>query len=317
MTHAPEQAFVRAPARRTPLAGNALGMAAMVMWAAGFPAAEILLDDWPVLALIAARLLMAMAFLIPLWMLIEGPRVMLTANWGRGTIVGGIGFGLGTWFILAAQALTDPVTVAIIATSMPIAAAMIEIIRGDRRLTPRFATGLALSVLGGLVAVGQVQVADLGLGAALAVTSAFLFAWGSDAAVRDLPDLTPLGRTTVTFGGALILIAVIFVGAHTLGMAAVPVQVTVDHLGLLAIYAVAAMALSQVLWIAAVGRLGVAVASFHINTAVFYTMLIMLAFGATWNWFQALGAGIVVIGVLVASAPERRRPMFRTSRPRV
>ena len=64
------------------------------------------------------------------------------------------------------------------------------------------------------------------------------------------------------------------------------------------------MALSQVMWVASVGRLGVAVASFHINVAPFYVMLLMLALGAGWNWTQALGGAIVVLGVVVA---QRRR----------
>ena len=68
----------------------------------------------------------------------------------------------------------------------------------------------------------------------------------------------------------------------------------------LSIYALGGMALSQVLFIASVGRIGIAMASMHINTASFYVMLIMLMLGASWNWMQALGAAIVGVGVIVA-----------------
>ena len=80
-----------------------------------------------------------------------------------------------------------------------------------------------------------------------------------------------------------------------------------SQIGLLAIYAVAGMALSQVMWIASVGKLGVAVASFHINVAPFYVMLIMVALGDDWSWSKAVGAAIVIAGVIVAQKPPRRR----------
>ena len=66
----------------------------------------------------------------------------------------------------------------------------------------------------------------------------------------------------------------------------------------------AGMALSQVMWIASVGHLGVAVAAFHINVAPFYVMLLMIALGGSWSWPQAIGAAIVAFGVLLSQ--ERR-----------
>ncbi|MBC6408438.1 MAG: EamA family transporter [Rhodobacteraceae bacterium] len=70
--------------------------------------------------------------------------------------------------------------------------------------------------------------------------------------------------------------------------------------GLLLIYAMAGMALSQVMSIASVGHLGVATASFHIDTAPLYVMLIMVALGGSWSWPQAIGAAIVGLGVVLA-----------------
>ena len=60
------------------------------------------------------------------------------------------------------------------------------------------------------------------------------------------------------------------------------------------------MGLSQLLWIASVGRLGIGLASFHINVAPFYVMVIMLVLGAAWSWPQAIGAAIVGAGVVLA-----------------
>ena len=72
------------------------------------------------------------------------------------------------------------------------------------------------------------------------------------------------------------------------------------NLGLLAIYGIGGMAISQFLWIASVDRLGIALASFHTNVAPFYVMLILVAIGGAWSWPQAIGAAIVALGVVVA-----------------
>ena len=50
----------------------------------------------------------------------------------------------------------------------------------------------------------------------------------------------------------------------------------------------------------AVGQMGIAMSSLHINMTPFYVMVILLALGSTWNWLQAGGAALVAVGVLVA-----------------
>ena len=58
----------------------------------------------------------------------------------------------------------------------------------------------------------------------------------------------------------------------------------------------------------AFGLLGIGIASLHMNAVPFYVMLISFALGGTWNWAQAAGAAIVVLGVAVAQGvlPRRR-----------
>ncbi len=293
------------------LSGNMLGVASMATWAMGFPAAELLLASWPPLALITARFALSVVLLLGLWLLLEGPRAVLAARWGRGTLLGGVTFGLGAYLLLLAQYFTDAVTVAIIASATPIAATLVEMAAGSRRLSAGFAAGVVASVLGGAVAIGSVEVGQLGLGAMLAVTACFLFSLGSHFCVRDLRGLSSMGCSAVTLAGGLIFTSAALFASHLAGFQVLPNRaVDVPQLGLLAIYALAGMALSQVMWIASVGRLGVALASFHINVAPFYVMLIMLALGATWNSHQALGAGIVILGVVIAQRPPRRAQAF-------
>ena len=79
-----------------------------------------------------------------------------------------------------------------------------------------------------------------------------------------------------------------------------PPQITLEHLGLLIIYSCLAIGISQILWIKSVAQLGIGLASFHLNAAPFYVMLILFLIGGSWIWNQTIGAIIVIIGVILA-----------------
>jgi drug/metabolite transporter (DMT)-like permease len=163
--------------------------------------------------------------------------------------------------------------------------------------------GLAASVAGGVIATmgGEGGEGHLLLGGALALLSCLLYAWGSHETVRSLPGRSALAQTSAFMVGAWLATSAVLVAGVALGKTPVP-----DHpfalrdLGLLAIYGMGAMAVSQLLFILGIRRIGVALASFHTNAAPFYVMLIMVALGGDWSWMQALGAAIVVGGVLLA-----------------
>ena len=300
--------FVVPDARRTALSGNGLAVASMLTWAAGFPAAEILLQSWPPIALWAARLALAVAVMVPIWIWIDGPGTILRARWGHAMRVGGFGLGLGMFLIIVAQKLTDPVTVAIIASCAPLIATLLELSAGTRRLRWSFAAGVGLSIVGGLIATSAVAPAQLGLGAICAVGSTALFCWASMATARDFPELGQTGRTTITLTGGSIMAAALFFLADLVGFDVWPKgAIDTEQAGMLAIYALISMGLSQVLFIASIGKLGVALASFHINVAPFYVMVIMVILGEDWNWTRALGAGIVAMAVVLAQDRPARR----------
>jgi drug/metabolite transporter (DMT)-like permease len=278
----------------------------MVVWAAGFPAAEALLDTWDPLALVTGRFCMALAVLVPVWVAVDGWRAVINARWGWGLVSGAIAFGGGAWLMLVAQSLTDPVTVAIIAASSPIAASLIEWVAERKALKATFLVGLAASVIGGIVATGGAAPAggsalNLWLGVTSAVVSCTLFAWGSYIAVRDFAGLSSIGRATITLAGGLVFTAVSFLVARAFGLAQGPLSIFDPRtLGLLAVYGIGGMAVSQFFWIASVERLGIGLAAFHINVAPFYVMLILIGLGGVWSWPQAIGAAIVALGVVVA-----------------
>lgn len=309
MNLTPETPFASAAQSRPALAGNAICMLSMITWAMSFPLAEMLLANWSPLFLGAVRVTLAMSIMVPVWLLIEGPSVLRNVPWVKGLLIGGFGFGIAMVLFLIAQVMTDPVTVALIAAAAPVAGAVIEMQQGTRRISGQFVLGLLATLIGGIIATSNGSGAQLGIGAGLAILAVSLWTWGSMAAVRELPFLTPLGRSTVTFAGAMIALWIWAASAVATGTELLPTTpYQWWHLQVLMVYACIGMAFSQVLWLASVSRLGVALASFHMNLTPFYVMLIMAGLGAGWHWPQAYGAVLVGLGVLIAQRRTRPKP---------
>lgn len=293
-----------APVLKSALTANLICSASMLLWAAGLPAAQVLIPHVPPLLLAAARIGLSALFLLPIWWLMDGHRAVLRANWLYGCLIGGTGFALGAFLMTKGQSLTGPVTVAVISASMPVIGIALEVLLDRRRMTLGLLLGLALSLLGGLLVVngapGEAGI-GLGIGALFCFGSVLAFTLGSRWAVTFFPELSAIGRTTVTLTGAAICINIAALASLAFG-GAEPDWPSLGwpDFGALIFYSVSGMAISQLLWIYAVGRLGIGLSSLHINLTPFYVMLIVFALGGAWSWTQALSAGIVGLGVLIA-----------------
>lgn len=290
------------PQTRAPLFANVICILSMLVWAAGLPAAELLIGKVPPLPLTAARMAMAAAVLLPLWLVLEGSTPLKSAHWGKGILIGGLTIGIGAFMLLIGQSMTGPVTVAIISASMPLIGIAIEVILDGRKVTSALIVGLVLALLGGVMALGSGAASvNLGLGALFCFASVLTFTIGSRLTVTAFPALSPLGRTTLTLTGAAILTSVAAL-IHAVTGATSPDWALLGwpELGALAIFSIGGLAISQVLWIMAVGHLGIGLASLHINATPFYVMLILYVLGAAWSWPQAIAAAVVGLGVLIA-----------------
>lgn len=296
-------------ASQSPLAANLICMASMMIWAAGLPAADLLIQSVPPLPLTAARMLLAAAVLMPLWWAIDGGRAVAGANWARGITVGGIGFGFGAFLLVVGQARTDAVTVAVISAAMPVIGITLECLLDGRRLHPALVAGLLLSLLGGLFAYGgRMGEIGFGLGALAAFGSVMCYTWASRQTIIGFPALSPLGRSAITLASAaLVTTLAAVVQAFTGGPAPDWAVIGAEEIAALALFGIGSLALSQVLWIMSVGQLGIGVASLHSNAAPFYVMLLLFAMGGSWSWAQAFGAAIVGAGVLVAQGRPSRQ----------
>ncbi|MES2916083.1 MAG: DMT family transporter [Pseudomonadota bacterium] len=296
-------------ARRSLLAANLICLASMVVWAGGLPAANLIIPHMPPVALTAARTMLAALVLLPIWIMADGLHAVRAANWAKGAWVGFVTLGLASFFVIIALQFNDPVTVAIVTAVMPVAGILLECVADKRPFTRALALGLVLSVVGGLIAVsGAEGEVDFGIGVLAALASVLLYTWGSRETVRALPELSPLGRVTITVAGsaAVALVAAVVDGIlrgnwPDWGAIGLP-----EFAGL-AVFGIGSMAISQLLWIISVGRIGIGAASMHMNAVPFYVMLIVFLLGGPWNWAQTLGAAIVVSGALIAQGLIGRR----------
>lgn len=286
------------------LAANIICSASMLLWAFGLPAAQSLIPHVPPLPLSAARITLAALFLLPIWWVMDGRAALAGANWLRGILVGGTGFALGAYLLIVGQSMTGPVTVAVISATMPVLGIALEVMLDGRKMTWGLTFGLVLSILGALlVVVGRPGEAEfgLGLGALFCFCSVVAFTLGSRWSVTAFPALSDVGRTTITLTGAAICVIVAAAIQQALG-AAQPDWPALgwNSVAALLIYAIGGMALSQVMWIMAVGRLGIGVSAMHLNLTPFYVMIIVFALGGEWSWLQAFSAAMVSLGVLIA-----------------
>jgi drug/metabolite transporter (DMT)-like permease len=289
------------------ITANLACFVAMFMWAFAFPASEVLLQTWGVMALILVRTILAVSTLTVIWLWVDGFSKLRLAPWFHGLKIGGIGFGIGAILLLVGQKMSDPVTPAIAAAMMPIAGAAVEVVLDKRMLKLHLIVAIVLAFIGGIFA-GGVNLNDVtfGIGALFCVIAIVLFAWVTHATTNDLKLLSPIGQTAITLIGCLTVVLVAYIVSVIIGVKEYHIGLTgVTEITLLMVMAVASIALAQLLWIWGAGGLGILLASLHMNIAPFYVMAIVVIFmGDQWNWSQALGAALVGIAVLIAQSKQ-------------
>ena len=289
------------------ITANLACFVAMFMWAFAFPASEVLLQTWGVMALILVRTILAVSTLTVIWLWVDGFSKLRLAPWFHGLKIGGIGFGIGAILLLVGQKMSDPVTPAIAAAMMPIAGAAVEVVLDKRMLKLHLIVAIVLAFIGGIFA-GGVNLNDVtfGIGALFCVIAIVLFAWVTHATTNDLKLLSPIGQTAITLIGCLTVVFVAYIVSVIIGVKEYHIGLTgVTEITLLIVMAVASIALAQLLWIWGAGGLGILLASLHMNIAPFYVMAIVVIFmGDQWNWSQALGAALVGIAVLIAQSKQ-------------
>ena len=284
------------------LLANLICSASMLIWAAGLPTADYLIPLMAADQLTAMRMSLAALAILPLWAMIEGGRSLARVNWIKGLGVGGL-LGAGAWLLVLGQARGGAVTTAVISATLPLIGIAIEVILDGRKMTRALTIGLTLSVVGGFLALDFDRGGlSLGIGALLCFASVVCYAISSRMTVTSFPNESALGRTAVTLVGAGLVASLVAGLGIGFGNAPMPEFAPwgAREWGAMAIFSVGSLAISQLLWIISVGRLGIGWSALHINAAPFYVMLILFALGGSWDWRQAGAACLVALGVLIA-----------------
>ncbi|MBT6142386.1 MAG: DMT family transporter, partial [Gammaproteobacteria bacterium] len=229
--------------------------------------------------------------------------------WLKGFLIGLSGFGIGAFLILLLQSLTTPVIAALAVATMPVFAVSLEMLLDGRKMTLWFFFGVVLVLLGGYIASGaSLREDNVGIAALIGIIGVALFAWGSRATVKSLPGMSNLGQTAVTSSGmAGLSIFLYFVCSVFFDLTNATSIITIEHLGLVLIYAWLGLGISQIFWIKAVSQLGIGLASFHLNAVPFYVMFMLFLLGDSWIWHQAFGALIVISGVILAQQKSSKK----------
>ena len=276
---------------------------AMLMWAIGFPALEILLETWGSITLTFLRFLISIIILYPIWFIIEGKDGFINLPLRQSFLIGFFGWGISAVMFVIGQKLSDAVTPTICAAMMPIFGAIIEVLLDKNKLKLNLLLGLFLALLGGFLATG-IKLSDgrFGLGAVICLIAVFMFAWSTRATSKKIKNVSFIGQTTLTMTGATFSMCLIFFISYLIGYNEVSIGIVDSkNLILLFIFIVISLTLSQTIWIWASEYLGITLASFHCNAVPFYVMIIIVVlFGERWDWLQALGAFFVALGVFIA-----------------
>ena len=280
---------------------NFICVFAILLFAMGFPAAEYLLDDWDVVSVITARNVSSFILIFFIWLAIEGIQKVRSALWFKGFLIGATGFGIGSFLILILQSLTSPVIAVLACATMPVFAVTLEILFDGRKMTLWFFFGVILVLMGGYIASGATfDNNGIGFAALIGLIGVALFGWASRATVKNLPGMSTLGQTSATSFGMAGISAVLYLFCYILGLTETTSVITINHLGLVLIYGWLGLGISQILWIKGISQLGIGIASFHLNAAPFYVMFVLFLLGDSWIWYQAIGAFIVITGVIIA-----------------
>ncbi|MBT5407885.1 MAG: DMT family transporter, partial [Gammaproteobacteria bacterium] len=270
--------------KTTIVKSNFLCVFSILLFATGFPAAEYLLKDWDVVSVITARNVFSFILIFIIWLFIEGIQKVKSAKWLKGFLIGLSGFGIGAFLILMLQSLTTPVIAALAVATMPVFAVSLEMLLDGRKMTLWFFFGVVLVLVGGYIASGaSLREDNVGIAALIGIIGVALFAWGSRATVKSLPGMSNLGQTAVTSSGmAGLSIFLYFVCSVFFDLTNATSIITIEHLGLVLIYAWLGLGISQIFWIKAVSQLGIGLASFHLNAVPFYVMFMLFLLGDSW-----------------------------------
>lgn len=285
-----------------------MAVLAMLLWSTSFPISDTLLNRWDPLSLAAVRLGGGVVMLALIaWVI--GKRY----NWHNwpireALVVGAIGIGIGTFGLNLGLKYSNPVNVSVIATTIPLFSVLLGMIKGEETLSARIMVAISLAICGGILVSWSSAQTAVGFqgGELLMLGAVILWTWYSRVSVTRLLVIPAYPRTLLTMaGGAMILLPVAVVLQLT-GLVELSLSWSSPDLARIVALCVFGVGLSMVCWMISAEKIGVTIASLHINALPFYVLLLGLMFGGVLLLSQVAGAVLVAIGAVLAQVPTSR-----------
>jgi drug/metabolite transporter (DMT)-like permease len=293
---------------------NAGLVANVIAWGSFFPVLDLLLKGWDVVSATAARQVVAVMALLAIlgcakrrWPLRRG------LPWGTITLLGFVGITLCSIVTTLGVYLSSPLSAAIIWAANPVTAALVARALYGVPLTRAILVGAVFSVAGGILATvaGREGRFGFGLGELSIVAANVLWTWFSLAVQEKLAAYSQLERIAYAqLPGTVILVATVAV-IHLLGLAELEMEFSPRSLAYIVYLGCVPLALGNYLWLWAVSRIGVNVASMYQNLISVTAVLMTMWLGVYPTWQQLAGGTIILAGVIYAQkAPKgaARRP---------
>ena len=286
----------------------------VVLWGSSFPVINALVQTWDVLSATASRQLVAATMLLGLIAIRERRfPLRLSQPWRKLIILGTFGVALSSALMTIAISTGGVVATAMMSAASPIVAALTARVVFGMPLYGGIVAGTLLAAAGGLVIVvmGNGGAFNRGFGEfrggeILVILATICWTWYSQAAQRWLAGYSQLHITGLTVGtGGVVLVAMAALldvtGVYETRFELTPATVAmVLYLGIIPI------GIGAWLWMFAVSRLGVTVASvYHNFVPVSAVLVAMVAFGATPTVYHLIGGVIILAGVVYSQVKSQ------------
>jgi drug/metabolite transporter (DMT)-like permease len=302
-------------ADKSRLVGTAGLLGLAVLWGTMVPTITHLLNTWDPVFLSAIRYLGGGPALLPvLWLMERGrPRSAAKPPLSRVLLLGVVGIGGYAGLYTMGVDHSNAVTAAILSAASPAVATVTDRVFFGRRLDKRMLPGLLLAICGCVIATVDFSRAgspfDLRGGEILILCAFVCWSWYSTAAQRWLDGWSQLriSSVTMTIGGIALTVLYIALGAGGAVPFPPPLPSGPKDWMMLLWLILALVSVGVVLWNFGVKRSGVVTASLYLNLTPIVAILILAMGGTAPNIQQALGGGMVILGILWAELATMRK----------
>jgi drug/metabolite transporter (DMT)-like permease len=300
------------------IGGSAAALAAVVLWGAQLPIAALVLPHIDPFHLTALRYGLAVAFLVPVLVWIEGGGALrYRGQFWKASAIGTLGMCVSPTLTFTGLSLSSPEHAATISALQPLMVALaLWSLRGRRPGTFTLVC-MAIALLGVLIVIGSAWSA--GATPSRELAGDVLIVGGSMAWVAyalgsaRLAGLSTLAFTTLTLIPAAIVIQVLVGSLGLAGVLSWPAVSVIAGVAWPLLYmSLGSVVLAMLCWNEGNRRIGPLNAMLFINFQPVVTFAVRFAEGSRVRPLEVLGASIVVVA-LVANTLFLRRQVPATT----